>query len=169
MPRLYLPWNEKPIPSRPAKDGPVILTVRGISDVPLAPGPGPIIKYRWPKNCKVAAWIVLPRSGLKADANLLRLRMQDNTGHEFTTDTENQEAVSPFLAVGPALGRAPFFSLAGWDWSPNWAPLERVVRPGNLWELQLFNSGPAPITPFFGFGIEDIELRAYEPSQSDQP
>lgn len=145
--------------SVPPHRGPEILTIPGVSGVTLSPSTtGDVVRYRWPRNYRLKSWQMIPRDGLKASAAFLSLRMQDDQGSELVTDGQNLFAGSQFVATLPLLGRAPFFALANWAWSPRRIPLARFVKAGDLWIFQAMNSDPgASHTPWLGFDVEEVK------------
>lgn len=136
--------------------GPVLLVIPGISGVQLAPATtGAEVQYRWPRPYLLKSWIVVPTSGLEADAGKLRVRMRDQMGVELVTDTVQINADANFLPVVAQTGIAPVrFNAASW-WAPNWTPMRRIVQAGEVWRFQAMNVGAGAITPFFAFELAE--------------
>lgn len=142
--------------SRLPEHGPTILSIPGISGVSVAAGTtGSLVSYRWPGRYVLSSWILIPRSGLKADAALLSIAMSDDSGQQLVTDGQglgaNSNVVPSFSLAG--IG-GPFPLKTNWNWSPRWQPLSRIVGAGDVWQFQITNDAGGAIVPFLGFHLE---------------
>jgi len=149
------------IESKRAQTGPIVITIPGVTDVALPGGvsgaAGAVVKYRWPKRYKLESWIMMPRSGTLADTGQLRLRMQNELQEELVFDGIGSEVVSFFAGSLSLAGiLPPFAGLNGWANSPRWTPLEKIVKPGDYWIFQGFNTSNASITPWLAFQVQEI-------------
>lgn len=138
------------------KSGPIVFSIPGISGVSVAGNSqGSLITYRWPARYVLSSWILLPRSGLEADAGDLSVSMTDDMGQQLVSDGQGLATLSAFM---PALASAgiggPFSLKTNWDWSPQWQPLSRIVAAGDTWQFQIANSSGGAIVPFLGFRVE---------------
>lgn len=148
-------------PSRLPSEGPIVIEIPEISGVQLLGGASsPELEYRWPRRYKLAGVLLLPVAltggTLEAAAAALRLRMVDDQQVSVATDTLALDALAftvPSLAMsgrGNALGLA--VGLGGY--MPRWHALDRVVNAGEVYRLQITNSGTDAVTPWLGFRVE---------------
>lgn len=143
--------------SRLPKSGPIIISIPGISDVSVAANSrGAAVLYRWPKRYVLSGWILLPTTGLKADASLLSVAMVDDSGNQIISDGQGLSDFSNFV---PSLSLSgiggPFPMMTNWNWSPKWQPLSRIVAAGDTWQFQIGNESAGALVPFLGFRLED--------------
>lgn len=135
-----------------------MISIPGISGVSVgASTQGATVLYRWPRRYVLSGWILLPRSGLRADAADLHVRMVDDLGLQMMTDGQRLNALSNFV---PALAidgiGGPFSMKTNWNWSPRWQPMSRIVAAGDSWQFQIANNSAASaIVPFLGFRLEE--------------
>lgn len=148
--------------SRLPSEGPIVIEIPTLSGTALAAGSvSPVLEYRWPRQYKLAGVMLLPLSvagggSLAAAAAGLRLQMTDDQQVSVATDTLALDALSfsvPALAMsgrGNALGLAAGLG----NYMPRWQSFARIVRAGDVYQMQLHNTGAVEVTPWLGFRVE---------------
>jgi hypothetical protein len=151
---MHVPYMP-PLLARPVQRGPMCISIPGVSNVAvLAASNGPAVKYRWPKRLVLRAWILMPQSGLAADAGALSPSIVDKQG-EIVFDGLGNDPHANFVPTLPGMGIAEQpFHLVGWTWSPRWNKFARLVDPGEEWIFQVANASAGSITPRLLFGVE---------------
>lgn len=157
----------EPLLSKPILDGPEFISIPGISGVAVPNATTPAnaaapVSYRWPQLWVLREMILMPSSGLVADAQKLSLLITDQQGNLIFDGSGASTATAatdqaPYVNLSSEMGIAPSgFHLTGWTWSPMWAKFSRLVRPGEQWKFQVLNAkaGGGSITPRLLFRVE---------------
>lgn len=134
--------------------------IAGTVDIGFGAGFGRPWRFRWPKAYKLVSWIAMPRSGLVADAGLLRVAMQNEQSQNLISDTEQISATAAFLPALAVTGGSSLVQTIGIAYQPEWAPLERIVRAGDQWIFQAFwgGAGATSVTPYVAFQLGEVVL-----------
>lgn len=148
--------------SKLPSEGPIVIEIPTISDEQILPGTsGTLLEYRWPRRYKLAGVMLLPVAftggTIETAAAALRLSATDDEGIALATDTQALDANSfsvPSLAMsGRGNAIEGVEGLGGY--MPRWFALDRIVRAGDVWRMQIRNADPATtITPWLGFRVE---------------
>jgi hypothetical protein len=147
--------------SKLPSEGPIVLEIPVISGVQILGGASSSeLEYRWPRRYKLAGVLLMPvafaAGTIEAAAAALRLRMVDDQQVSLATDTLALDTLSfsvPGLAMsgrGNALGLVD--GLGGY--MPRWHAIDRVVNAGDVYRIQIQNTGAAAVTPWLGFRVE---------------
>lgn len=127
-------------------EGPIFLTVPGVSDVPIAAAVPPAlavgapVKFQWPRPYVLSGLWLSTRDGLPVSLAGLRLRIQDEGRNELVTDGQGFRSTMSGLSI---MGR-----------SPRWMPFRWEVRSGDRWIFQLSSSLLAIVTPSLLLRVE---------------
>ncbi len=115
------------------KVGPVLYIVPGSSNVSIGAGTTLLLPFKWPSARFVTGLLVLPLSGVPADAARLEVAITDETQQQIIADGFGGTFAAPGLAMSGLVA-----------WNP--LPLQRPVAAGDPWGISVANVGAAPIT-----------------------
>ena len=141
----------KPLERLP-DNGPVILTIPGITDVSVnANTVGPEVKWSWPKSYIVEGLWLSTRNPTVIEIANTKLRMVDEEPCELSVDgngfTTRMSALQIIGRGAPLLGVGVQF---------RWYAFRRLVKAGETWIFQIENQNAAAITPWLGFRVAEL-------------
>ncbi len=133
-----------------------LISIPGISNVALlASTTGDAVRFRWPRDMYLHAWILTARQGTQAAAGALSIRMQDENQDELVFDGLGFAAAGKFLPPLAGLGiQRGLVNLGGITaWTPRWLPMSRFVKGGSQWIFQAANGAGATRIPELSFRV----------------
>jgi len=133
----------RPVSPRIPGAGPILLTIPGLSDVPiLASSSSPEVKFAWPGPYLCSGiWLTEETTADPIVIAKLRLRMLDDSRNELAIDGSGAVESMPALAI---MGR-----------SFRWQPFRRVIRSGAKWVFQIENDNLVTVVPQLYFRLEE--------------